>query len=431
MTSRWFWIAAQLSRRIWVRASLFSLLAIVTALIGLAVSPYIPSDLPTKVGADAVDHILGIIASSMLTVTTFSLSVMVSAYSAATSNVTPRATRLVMEDTTTQNVLSTFVGSFLFSLVGIIVLSTGAYGAQGRVVLFGATILVIIFIVVTLLRWIDHLSRLGRVTETTALVEAAATAAMRERHQNPYMGGNRLEDARTDIPALATPVHTNEIGYVQHVDIGALSRLVGEQTGAIYLVATPGDFVDPTEPVAWVHGLSNNDIEPSVRACFSIGDTRSFDQDPRFGASVLSEIGSRALSPGINDPGTAIDVIGRSVRLLAIWAEPREVSEPKFPKVYVPPIAIGDVFDDLFTPLARDGAGNVEVGLRLQKAFLALATMENLRFGPSAQRHSDEAASRSATAMIDVDLVRIKVVADAIRNRLRPDQALPAAGEKP
>lgn len=66
-----------------------------------------------KVGAEAVDNILNILASSMLAVTTFSLSIMVTAYGSATTNVTPRATRLVVEDVTTQNVLATFIGSFL------------------------------------------------------------------------------------------------------------------------------------------------------------------------------------------------------------------------------------------------------------------------------------------------------------------------------
>lgn len=113
-----------------------------------------------------------------------------------------------------------------------------------------------------------------------------------------------------------------------------------------------------------------------------------------------------------------------------IWAEPLEVADPRFPKVYVPAIAIGDVFDDLFTPLARDEAGNVEVGLSLQKALLSLA-MESVRFGPSAERHSDEASIRSAAVMIDVDLARIKAAAEAIRNRLREDQDLPVAGQRP
>lgn len=167
MTSRWVWHLSKITRRMWFRASLFSILAVLTALVAIGLAPYIPSDLPTKIGADAVDNILGIIASSMLAVTTFSLSTMVAAYAAATSNVTPRATRLVMEDTTTQNVLATFIGAFLYSLVGIIALSTGAYGSTGRVVLFVVTAGVIVLIVVTLLRWIDHLSRLGRVSETT------------------------------------------------------------------------------------------------------------------------------------------------------------------------------------------------------------------------------------------------------------------------
>ena len=94
ITSRLQWLLLQLGRKLWVRASLFSVLAVGTAFVALLAKPYIPDDLQTKIGADAVDNILGIIASSMLAVTTFSLRTMVSAYSAATSNVTPRATKL-------------------------------------------------------------------------------------------------------------------------------------------------------------------------------------------------------------------------------------------------------------------------------------------------------------------------------------------------
>jgi len=188
LPSMWIWHFSHVSRRIWFRATLFSIVGVSTALLAIVVSPFIPDGLSGRIGADAVDNILAIIASSMLTVTTFSLSTMVSAYSAATSNVTPRATRLVMEDSTTQNVLATFVGSFLFSLVGIVALSTGASGEQGRLMLFIVTVCVIILIVITLLRWIDHLSRLGRVTETTRRVEEAIIKAIRAWRQNPNLG---------------------------------------------------------------------------------------------------------------------------------------------------------------------------------------------------------------------------------------------------
>ncbi|OJF95676.1 DUF2254 domain-containing protein [Pararhizobium antarcticum] len=416
MTSRWIWIFSQIARRIWFRASLFSVLAIATALVAILIRPYIPNDLPTKIGADAVDNILGIIASSMLAVTTFSLSTMVSAYSAATSNVTPRATRLVMEDTTTQNVLATFVGSFLFSLVGIIALSTGAYGESGRVVLFVVTIAVIILIVVTLLRWIDHLSRLGRVTETTERVEKVTISAMRSRRQRPYLGCQPLMCIADDVPKTAIPVFVSKIGYVQHLDTGELSMIAKNGNGRVFVRAIPGQLIDPTRPVAWFEGLKE-DQEEKVRSCFSIGDTRSFDQDPRFGASVLAEIASRALSPAVNDPGTAIDVISRAMRVLAVWVEPNPDIENEilYPNVYVPPLDIADLFDDLFTPIARDGAGIVEVGLRLQKTFQTLAKFDRDRFRKNAMRHSVEALHRAELGLaFKGDKERIRLAAGAV-----------------
>lgn len=415
MISSWVWTLRQFCRRIWVRATLFSLIAVLTALVASVAGRYIPYDLPAKIGADAVDNILGIIASSMLAVTTFSLSTMVSAYSAATSNVTPRATKLIMEDTTTQTVLSTFVGSFLFSLVGIIALSTGLYGDQGRVILFGVTILVVVAIVVTLLRWIDHLSRLGRVTETTERVEAAAAAAMRARQKDPYLGGMPYA-GMGDIPQTARPIFTSDFGYVQHVDTGALSTLAGGQSARIYVVGVPGAFVTPIRPIAFSEGLDLDGQEQKIRRCFTVGEVRSFDQDPRFGAVVLTEIASRALSPGINDPGTAIDVIGRAVRLLAIWADPPPTDrEVDCPNVFVPPMQVADLFDDFFLPIARDGASTVEVGIRLQKAFQILSRYTREGFAENARRHSREALQRAEVALaIDADRERLRLLAHAV-----------------
>lgn len=113
MISRWKWMLKQTIKKLWFRATLFAIVAIITALLLILFKSMIPESVSVKVGAEAVDNILNILASSMLAVTTFSLSIMVTAYGSATTNVTPRATRLVVEDVTTQNVLATFIGSFL------------------------------------------------------------------------------------------------------------------------------------------------------------------------------------------------------------------------------------------------------------------------------------------------------------------------------
>jgi len=171
MFSKWQWVLGHLTRTLWVRATMYAVLAVIAALLATTADRLVPFELPFFIETSTIDDILGILASSMLAVTTFSLSVMVSAYGAVTSNVTPRTTKLVRQDTTTQTVLATFIGSWLFSLVGIIALNTGVYGENGRIVLFAFSLIVVVIIVVTILRWIEHLSLLGRVGATTDRVE--------------------------------------------------------------------------------------------------------------------------------------------------------------------------------------------------------------------------------------------------------------------
>ncbi|SHG06556.1 Uncharacterized membrane protein [Kaistia soli DSM 19436] len=413
--SRWQWLWRQFTRRLWFRASLIGALGVVAAVLAAVIERYIPWQLPGKIGADAVEGILDIIASSMLAVTTFSLSVMTSAYGSATSNVTPRATKLLMEDRVTQNVLSTFIGSFLFGIVGIVVLKIGAYGDRGRVILFLVTIGVIILIVVTLLRWIDHLTRLGRVGETTNRVEAAALAALESRIEEPYLGGLRLEEAMRARAAKGWAVTADSIGYVQHIDMGALAGLADEIGSDIVLAAIPGAFIFPNSPLAFLEqppeDEAANDITETIRRAYSIAAERNFDQDPRFGLAVMSEIGSRALSAAFNDSGTAIDVIGRMTRLLSIWAERPEPAPDamRHKRLHVPALESDDLLEDAFMLMARDGAALVEVQLRIQKALYALGALGDAAFRAAARRQAEMAFSRAEAALtLDADRQRLR-----------------------
>jgi uncharacterized membrane protein len=415
--SRWRWLMAQLTRRLWVRAAAIGALGILSAILAAVIEPYIPWDLPDTIGADAVDGLLTIIASSMLAVTTFSLSTMVSSYASATSSVSPRAIKLLIEDRLSQTVLSTFVGSFLFGIVGLIVLTTGAYGERGRVVLFVMTIAVIALVVVTLLRWIDHLTSLGRVGETTERVEKATRRAIETRLEEPYLGGRPLRDGPDAVPAGAFAITADTIGYVQNVDMPALSKFCEAHEAEVFVKAVPGAFIYADTTLAWIAPVDADadldGIREKICDAFLIDEERSFDQDPRFGLSVMSEIACRALSPAVNDPGTAIDVIGRTTRLLSLWGETKEdaPSEPEHPCVHVPPLLTPDLFEDAFMTLARDGSGMIEVQLRLQKALLALARMGDESFRNAALQQSRMALDRAEAAMtLEADTVRLRAL---------------------
>lgn len=392
------WIARDIGSQLWFTVALYSLLGVVAALGALFTDRLISQTLSSQIGADAVDRILGIMAASMLTVATFSISTMVQAFASAATGATPRAAQLVIEDRTAQQALATFIGAFVFSLVGLIALSTGAYGSSGRLVLFAATIAVVVLIVVMLLRWIHRLSRLGRLGETIDQVERATLAAIERRRAEPCFGARR---APSGEPA-GHPVVAGEVGYIRRFDIAALSKLAEAHDVDICVSVLPGTFVTRGRKLAVIVGPGAAHAEPDdlargIADCFLIGDQRSYEQDPRFGLVVLSEIAARALPPAVIDAGTVIDVIGTIVRLLSRWTDgaDRTSDDIRYPRIAVPAIAADDLLDDGFGSIARQGANVLEVGVRLQKGLRALAALGDADMTEAALAHAEQALERA------------------------------------
>lgn len=406
----------ELSREIWVRVSAFAVLGVLTAVAGFALKGFIPESLPTRIGADAIEAILQILASSMLAVTTFSLSILTAAYAAAGTTATPRAVRLLVSDSTSQTVLATFMGAFLFSLLSIILLKTEVYGSSGRVVLFGVTLLVVVIVVISLLRWIAQLGRLGRVGDTLGRVSRAAHEALARRLEAPWMGANPLRGAP---PEEAVPVYPAEVGFICHCDMAKLSRTAERAEILVFMQSMPGDFVSPAAPLLSIQPApadpaKRESLVAELLGCVTIRDSRDFDQDPRFGLLMLSEIGQRALSPGINDPGTAIIAAGHMLKVLEQW---REDAAPivEFPRIFLPSLSAEELVEDSLLPLARDGAGNFQMQHHLQTVLLSLARIAPQVYGEAARRLSQEMLDYSQNAVaLKSHRARLEKISEAI-----------------
>lgn len=385
--SRIQWLLSRLRKLLWVRVSLFALFGVAVAGLASLSNQLFSGAMPFDISIDAIDSLLTIIASSMLAVTTFSVGALTAAYSSATTHGTARATQLLTQDRVVQNSLATFVGSFLFSIVGLIALKLSAYGPEGRAVLFIVTLGMIAMIVFALLRWINQLTRLGRVSDTVGRIEQETKDAMEARLKLPYLGGAPLPKAIRDV-GPGRDVTTKVMGYVGFIDTSRLSELAEESEGRIDVLVLPGSFVYADTVLVRIRDMDDitDDLAQSVRAAFTIGDTRDFDQDPRFGLLVLTEVALRALSQAVNDPGTGIDVVGRHTRLLSFWAQRWEsacTKAPKYPRLRVPALEYADLFDNAFRPIARDGAGQIDVMLHIVKSLAALS-----RIGPDASRQA-------------------------------------------
>ncbi|MEO1424081.1 MAG: DUF2254 family protein, partial [Pseudomonadota bacterium] len=164
-------------RRIGVRVAGFAVLAVMVALLAPLIQSMVGEDLSSRVDQGAVMPVLTILASSMLAVSTFSINVMVSAYRAAADAATPRVHRLLLEDTTTQTVLSTFMGAFIYALFSILLVQAGLMPEDSALPILVVTAFVVLLVIMAMLSWIDHLSVLGSVDHSLETASARAEEA--------------------------------------------------------------------------------------------------------------------------------------------------------------------------------------------------------------------------------------------------------------
>ncbi|MDB9741584.1 DUF2254 domain-containing protein [Akkermansiaceae bacterium] len=406
-------IANRLHERLWVKPLIMCIISIGMALIAKAAdgNQWIISI--SFISSNTVESLLKIIASSMLVMATFAVGSMISAYSSASRTATPRSFPLIISDDISQNALSYFIGAFIFSIVSLIALLSDFYGEGGIFALFLLTLVVFTVVISTFVRWVDKIARLGHLKSTVDKVECAATNAFKERMRNPLLGGVPLGKNPDSRGGIA--VKSKDIGYLQRVDTKDLQTFAKEHNLRIVVSALPGSFIGPERIIAYIVDISDTEEELDltiIEKAFHISDGRTFDEDPRFGLVVLSEIAVKALSPGINDPGTAITVLGSYIRLFHLWSRAEEFrsDDPTiFDRIEVPEIELKDLFDDAFAAISRDGAATLEVGVRLQKALTSLSSLELEGIHLLAKHHSNLAIKKANnSSMLEEELEVLK-----------------------
>lgn len=408
--NRWLFVWRRTTQELWFRAGLYAVFGVVAALAAVVAAPLVPSEMADRFGGESVEQVLTILASSLLAVATFSLGAMVTAYTAVSSAATPRVASLVTGDDATQKSLATFVGAFLYAIVGVTAINAHYYAAAGRAVLFLTSLAVVGLVAFRLLAWINRLSSLARLGHMIELVEERGTRALLEAAARPHLGG-RAGTLGPQAMAILSP----KTGYVQNVDPDHLQRAAETAGADVEVVAGPGTFVRRGEVLCRLDlAEANDDLQGRFCAAFTLGRSRSFDQDPRFALTVLGEIAGKALSPGVNDPGTAVEIATTGVRLLDAWCQAREAvpaeAEVTHDRLRARPLLEVDMLDDVFGPLIRYGAGDLLVATQLQLALNSLGS-EQAPLGRAAAQLGKESLKRSMAALgSSHDRARLKAI---------------------
>jgi uncharacterized membrane protein len=396
----WVWLRAR-RNRIWVTPTGAVLAAVGLALAAKWGNDVWPADAVPDISRDTLDGLLSVIAASMLSVATFSLGIIVSAFASASRGATPRASELVMGDDGARKAIAAFIAAFIYAIVAKTALGMGYYETVGRFVLFVSTLGVLAYLVARLLLWVRTLSTLGQLHDTLARIERVARKALMEHVQHPAMGAHAAPLAEPQ----GVPVRSRAVGYLTHINFAGLQHEAERVGATLHVKLRPGAFVDPASTLLVVEGAALDErLDEAVQKSFMVGPSRSYDQDPRFGLIVLSEVAQRALSPAVNDPGTAIHVLALMTRLLVEVSQAARATGDQaadapaaveHDRITAPLLDEADLVDDGFAPIARDGAATVEVGVRLQKMLAVIAQHGLPAVAEAARRQAAVALARS------------------------------------
>lgn len=275
-------------------------------------------------GAEGARSILSTVAGSMITVAGVVFSVVIVALTLASSQFGPRLLRNFVRDTGNQITLGVFIATFLYC---ILILRTIRVKNEGNFIPYVSItcgLALTIASIGILIYFIHHVSVAIQAENVIARVGHELAGSIR-RHfpAHPSQQGAAGADFPSSMSRVAVPA--SKTGYLQTLDRSELIEEAARTGSFLTVKKLPGDFVFAQDVLLEVQTLTNEplsaDFLKKARRCFTIGNQRTESQDVRYGARQLSEIASRALSPGINDPYTAMGCIDWGAEALSRVAE--------------------------------------------------------------------------------------------------------------
>ena len=290
-------------------------------------------------GPSAARDLLAAIAGSLISVTGLTFSFTVVALQLSSSQHSPRLLQTFVTDRVIQATLAQLVGTFVYALTVLRTVRTedAASGGDAFVPRLSVTVgfALTLVSVVALVLFLGHLARSLRVETMLRDVHDEASATY-DREVPPGGPGGTAEG---DPPAPVLPAGAPQLvparssGFVVDVDAERLVAAAQASGAVVRLIVRIGDPVVVGTPVAevWAGGngaTDRGDLEDAIPAAVRLGFERSPARDIAYSLRKVVDIAVRALSPGTNDPTTAVHAMSHVSVLLGDLA-----SRPLGPRV--------------------------------------------------------------------------------------------------
>lgn len=261
-------------------------------------------------GPDGARSLLTMIAGSMITAATVTFSLASVALSIASQQYGSRVLRNFMRDRITQILLGTFISTFIYSVLVVRdIRGTSISGGFVPAISVTAAVGFALVSLILLVFFVHHISTSIRASHILRVIQSDLSEELLRLF--PFACGEPWRDPlpREELRrGGCVKLAAEESGYLQSVDLEALFAKAKEQSAVLEMLVKPGDHVIAGSPIVQLWGIEaiNDEEKAGVARAFVFGGERTAAQDIRYQFQQLTEVVVRALSPGINDPFTAI-----------------------------------------------------------------------------------------------------------------------------
>jgi len=266
---------------------------------------------------DGVRSLLSTIAGSMISVAGVTFSITIATLSLASSQLGPRLLQNFMNDRGNQVALGTFVSVFVYCVVILRSIRSGEDFTFVPHLSVIVAMLLTAFSLGVLIYFFHHVSIIIQAQNVIAEIGEDLQASI-DRLIEPNAGQQKYEknlrnedDIPSDYDENAVKLTGHKSGYLQTIDYESMLEIATENDLVMKTLFRPGDFIAETSDVITFYPSKalDEELEEKIRSAFTLGAQRLQIQDVEFAIDQLVEVAARALSPGINDPFTAISCL--------------------------------------------------------------------------------------------------------------------------
>ncbi|WP_432193714.1 DUF2254 domain-containing protein [Streptomyces sp. bgisy027] len=311
--------------------------------------------------------VVSAVGSAMMTFIGVVFSISLVAVQMASGQFTPRVVRLFVRSRITKATFAVFLATFVLTLLVLTAFDTADDPRNVTTLPLVQSILTLCMVALSLLLFVLYVNSTLRLMRISHVIARIATESFRAIASMPPPASGA--DTPEPGPATAWVPHEGRAGVLRDVHIARLVRVARRHGVVLRLIPRIGDFVVPGTPLLAVHGGA---APPpgALRYTTSVGVERTYHQDLGFGLRQLCDIALRALSPGINDPTTAVQALDRIVQFLAALSrQPLDVSLHRdrggTVRLVQPVPGWTELVDLGFTEVRRCALGNPQVSRRM------------------------------------------------------------------